>query len=210
MKVFLRILGSLFLSGFLYGNMYFWVDDSGIRHYTNIAPPSGGNSEEYAEIHRAFEKLTSSEKSHQKFKVLKVFDGDTILVTAMDLIFSIRLVGIDSPEIGTGDQENQPFSREAKAYLEDLLGNREVTLKNHGADSYHRQLAEVFVDGKNTNIEMIKQGLAEVYHGDPPKTLDRASYLKEEEKAKRAGKGIWKLGKSYKSPKKWRIEHPKK
>jgi micrococcal nuclease len=210
MMIFIRIAFILFLSFFLCGNMYFWVDESGIRHYTNVAPPTDGSAKEYAEVHRVFEKLTSSEKSHQKFKILKVFDGDTILVTAMDLVFSIRLVGIDSPEIGYGDQESQPFGQEAKAYLEDLLDNREVTLKNHGEDSYHRQLAEVFADGKNINIEMIKQGLAEVYHGDPPKTLDRSFYLKEEEKAKKAGKGIWRLGKSYKSPKQWRRENPRK
>lgn len=210
MKSFLRIVFILFLSFFLCGNMYFWVDESGIRHYTNIAPPSGGNAEEFTEIHRVFEKLTSSEESHQKFKVLKVFDGDTILVTAMDLVFSIRLCGIDSPEIGYGDQESQPFGQEAKAYLENLLFSGEVTLKNHGADIYHRQLAEVFADGKNINIEMIKQGLAEVYKGDPPKTLDLQLYLKEEEKAKKAGKGIWRIGKPYKSPRQWRRENPRK
>jgi len=210
MKSFVRIVFSLFLSSILYGNMYFWVDESGTKHYTNVAPPSGGNAEEFAEIHKAFEKLTSREDLHQKFKVVKVFDGDTIQVTAMDLIFSIRLVGIDSPEIGYGDQKSQPFSREAKAYLEHLLSSHEVRLKNYNADSYHRQLAEVFVDGNNINIEMLKQGLAEIYKGDQPKTLDLPLYLKEEKKAKKAGKGIWQLGKSYKSPKQWRRENPRK
>nr|NJM02296.1 hypothetical protein [Desulfobacula sp.] len=57
---------------------------------------------------------------------------------------------------------------------------------------------------------MIKQGLAEVYRGDPPKTLDIQPYLNEEEKARRAGKGIWQLGKTYKSPKQWRRENPGK
>lgn len=210
MKAFFRIVFSLFLSGFLYGNMYFWVDESGTRRYTNVAPPASGTVEDHTEIHKAFEKLTSRENLHQKFKVLKVFDGDSLQVKAIDLVFSIRLCGIDSPEIGDGYQQSQPFSREAKEYLEDLLNNRELALKSYGADSYHRQLAEVFADGKNINIEMIKKGLAEVYKGDPPKTLDLPLYLKEEKKARKAGKGIWQLGKSYKSPKQWRRENPRK
>ncbi len=210
MKAFLRILVSLFLSGFLYGNIYFWVDESGTKHFSNVTSPSGETVEESIESHRVFENLTSGEEFHQKFKVLKIFDGDSLQVAAMDLVFSIRLCGIDSPEIGDGDQQSQPFSREAKAYLETLLNSREVSLKSHGADSYHRQLAEIFMDGKNINIEMIKQGLAEVYKGDPPKTLDLHLYLKAEEQARKAGKGIWKLGKSYKSPKQWRRENPRK
>lgn len=208
MKAFSGVLFLLFFTVILCGNMYFWVDDSGTRHYTNVAPPPGGNAEELTEVTRTFENLTSGEETRQKFKVLKVFDGDSLQVTAMDLVFSIRLCGIDSPEIGDG--EGQPFSREAKAYLENLINNREVTFKNYGVDSYHRQLAEVFVDGKNINIEMIKQGLAEVYKGVPPKALDLMLYLKEEKLAKKAAKGIWKLGKSYKSPRQWRRENPRK
>ena len=210
MKAFLTILGSLFLSSFLYGNIYFWVDKSGTKHYTNIAPPSGETVEERLETRRAFEKLTSGDNFQQTFKVLKVFDGDSLQVSAMDLVFSIRLCGIDSPEMGAKGLNSQPFSLEARSYLETLLNDREITLKSYGTDSYHRQLAEIFLDGKNINIEMIKQGLAEVYRGDPPKTLDIQLYLKEEEKARSAGKGIWQLGKTYKSPKKWRRENPRK
>ena len=210
MKVFLRIILVLFSGSFLCGNMYFWVDESGTRHYTNVTPPAGETVEELFETRKAFEDLTSGEKFNRKFKVLKIFDGDSLQVTAFDLIFSIRLVGIDSPEIGAEGRHDQPFSREAKAYLETLLENREVVLKSYGADGYHRQLAEVFADGKNVNIAMIKQGLAEVYKGDPPKTIDLQQYLKEEEKARKAGKGIWRLGKKYKSPKQWRRENPRK
>lgn len=210
MKAFLQCVFVLFLSSFLYGNIYFWVDESGIKHFTNVTPPEDKTAEELLESHRAFGRLTSGEDSQQKFKVLKVFDGDSLQATAMDLVFSIRLCGIDSPEIGTSDQQSQPLSREARSYLENLLNNREITLKNYGTDSYHRQLAEVFIDGNNINIEMIRQGLAEVYKGEPPKTLDLHFYLKEQEKARRAGKGIWKLGKSYKSPKQWRRENPRK
>jgi len=210
MKAFLTILGSLVLSGFLYGNIYFWVDESGTRHYTNVTPPTGEAVEELVESNKAFEKLTSGENGRQKFKVMKIFDGDSLQVSAMDLVFSIRLVGIDSPEMGAKGQNGQPFSREARSYLETLLNDREITLKSYGADSYHRQLAEIFLDGKNINLDIIKQGLAEVYRGNPPKNLDIQLYLKEEETARRAGKGIWQLKKTYKSPKQWRRENPRK
>ena len=210
MKAFLQCVFVLFLSGFLCGNIYFWVDESGTKHYTNVTPPEGKTVEELLESRKAFAKLASGENTQQKFKILKIFDGDSLQVMALDLVFSIRLVGIDAPEIGSEDLKGQPFSLEAKAYLEHLLNNREAGVKSYGADGYHRQLAEVFADGKNINIEMIKQGLAEVYKGDPPKTLDLSLYLKEEETARKSWKGIWKLGKSYKSPKQWRRENPRK
>lgn len=201
-KTSIRIFFILFFSLFLYGNIYFWTDENGIKHFTNIAPPLNETIEEFTESDVVFPK--------QQFKVLKVFDGDTIKVTRVDLIFKIRLVGIDSPEIGFRGQKTQPFSQKAKHYLEGLVGNKKVRIKSYGTGAYNRQLAEVFVGNKNINIEMIRAGLAEVYKGKRPKKLDSQSYLKEELRARRAGKGMWIQGSRYKSPRQWRKDHPRK
>ncbi|WP_299982275.1 thermonuclease family protein [Desulfobacula sp.] len=201
-KTSIRVFFILFFSLFLYGNIYFWTDENGIKHFTNIAPPLNETIEEFTESDVVFPK--------QQFKVLKVFDGDTIKVTRVDLIFKIRLVGIDSPEIGFRGQKTQPFSQKAKHYLEGLVGNKKVAIKSYGTGAYNRQLAEVFVGNKNINIEMIRAGLAEVYKGKRPKKLDSQSYLKEELRARRAGKGMWIQGSRYKSPRQWRKDHPRK
>ena len=191
-----------FFTTLSYGNIYFWTDDDGIRHFSNIAPVQNQRVEEFQESNPVFKG--------QKFRVLKVYDGDTIKVTGLDLTFKIRLVGIDSPETGYGTREDQPFSQKAKQYLEKLLGNQKIAIKSYGTGGYNRQLAEVFVNGKNVNLEMIKAGLAEVYKGSRPKNLDSEAYLREESRAKRARKGVWSQGNSYISPRQWRKDHPRK
>lgn len=141
---------------------------------------------------------------------MKIFDGDTIKAAGLDLIFTIRLVGIDSPEIGFNGQKTQAFAQKSKEYLINLLNNKMIMLKSYGTGGYNRQLAEVFIDDKNINIEMIRAGLAEVYKGRRPKNFDPQIYIQEESRARQAGKGMWIQGIFYKSPRQWRKEHPRK
>lgn len=202
-KSFILISLILISSLFLYGNIYFWVDENGTKHFSNIAPPANEIIEEIKESNIVFQK-------HQTFSVIKVYDGDTIQVKKFDLKFKIRLVGIDSPETGFRTQKSQPFAREAKSYLKSLLENKKVRIVSYGTGSYNRQLAEVFLGHKNINIEMIKAGLAEVYTGRKPAKLDSRQYLIEESRARSARKGIWARGTAYKSPKQWRKENTKK
>ena len=201
-KAVIRFLVIFLLSNLFYGNIYFWTDENGIKHFTNITPPLNETVEESKESNAVFE--------NQLFRVLKVFDGDTIKVTGFDLTFKIRLVGIDSPEIGFKGQKSQPFSQKAKQHLAGLVDNKKVAINSYGTGAYNRQLAEVFVNNKNINIEMIRAGLAEVYTGRRPKKLDSQIYLKEELRARRAQKGMWIQGSTYNSPRQWRKEHPRK
>jgi micrococcal nuclease len=199
-KIFICIFLILFSATHGYGNIYFWVDEKGVRHFSNITPAVDQNIEEFKESSTVF-------KGHQ-FKVLKIYDGDTIKVTGLDLTFKIRLVGIDCPETEYGQREEQPFSQKAKAYLKNLINNKTISIKSYGNGGYNRQLAEIFVNNKNINLAMIKAGLAEVYKGRRPEKLDSKTYLKEESIAKMAKKGIWAQGRSYISPKKWRKDNP--
>ncbi len=209
-KTFVKVFCLLFLSLFLYGNIYFWTDENGTRHFSNITAPLDETVEELAESRVVLQKLTAGKNNHQVFQVLKVYDGDTIKVTGLDLIFKIRLVGIDSPEMGFKDQKSQPFSQKAKQYLAGLVDNKKITLKSYGTGGYNRQLAEVFIGNKNVNIAMVRAGLAEVYKGRRPKNFDSQAYITEESKARRSRKGMWIQRGSYKSPRQWRKEHPRK
>jgi len=202
LKSIVRILGILLLSFLFYGNIYFWTDEKGVKHFSNITPPLNETIEEFKESNAVFK--------NQFFRVVKIYDGDTIKVTGLDLTFKIRLVGIDSPEIGFKGRKSQPFSQKAKQHLVGLIDNKKIAIKSYGTGSYNRQLAEVFVNNKNINIEMIRAGLAEVYKGRRSKKLDSQIYLKEELRARRAQKGMWTQGSSYKSPRQWRKEHPRK
>lgn len=207
------IIGILLLSIFLLGNIYYWTDEEGIRHYSNVAPPLKTNVEELEELEESrsiLKKIKSIKNQALSFEVLKVYDGDTIKVKGMGLIFKIRMVGIDAPEIGYKGQKSQPFCQQAKNYLSQKVTGKYITLKSYGLGGYSRQLAEVFIHGNNINLEMIRVGLAEVYRGRKPKSLDSAAYYSEEQKAKDTKRGMWVQGSAYKSPQQWRKENTKK
>jgi len=108
-----------------------------------------------------------------QFKVIRVYDGDTFKAVGHDIEITVRLVGIDAPEISKKKREpGQPYSQKATKYIANLVLNTIVDVKGYGTDRYGRILGVVFVNGKNVNLEMIKAGLAEVYRGKPAAGLD--------------------------------------
>jgi len=139
------------------------------------------------------------------YQVSRVIDGDTIEVKKGDTKLTVRLVGIDEPEVSHKKHDpGQPFSQQSTKYLDKLVLNRSADVKSFGADRYGRVLGEIFVDGNNVNLEMVKAGLAEVYRGTPAKGQDVGPYWKAEEESRKAGRGMWVLGDKYVSPREWR------
>ena len=86
-------------------------------------------------------------------KVVKVYDGDTITVaTPLDYTrapiyhFSVRLRGIDSPEIRGSSPEEKAAALAAKNALSEKIMNRMVFLQNIDTEKYGRVLADVFLE----------------------------------------------------------------
>ncbi len=103
--------------------------------------------------------------NYQWLEVVKVVDGDTIQIKIKDKIESVRLIGIDAPEM-TGKTKETGI--ESKNYLVDLIGNEKVRLEadetQDDRDIYDRLLRYVFLkDGRMVNEEMIKVKMAEEY-----------------------------------------------
>ena len=88
-------------------------------------------------------------------KIDRIIDGDTIVVGGK----SIRLLGINSPEKG------EAYSEEAKEFLEGSILNKSIKLQvgSPKYGKYHRILAFVFIRNTNINVELVRQGLANVY-----------------------------------------------
>lgn len=185
-----------------YGDIYGWSDEDGVRHYSNIGPPDQGK------VRHTDETGPTGHPTKDRFKVIRVFDGDTIEAKGHDLIFKIRLVGIDTPEIGRKGQKGQPYAQRAKQILTDQVMGRQVRLEQFGTGGYNRILAEVFSNGRNINLYLIRTGMAEVYRGSLPPGLNSGAYKAAQNLAKKKRIGIWSLGKKYKSPRQWRKEHP--
>ncbi len=92
-----------------------------------------------------------------------VHDGDTIRIAGE----RIRIMGLDTPEIGKGARcaEEARAAAAAKAALQQLLSRGEVTVARTGTDRYGRTLAYVYVDGRDVAKLLIDAGLARPYDG---------------------------------------------
>ena len=79
-----------------------------------------------------------------------------------------------------------------------------VDIKSYSLDRHNRILGEIFLDGENINLKIVRAGMAEIDRDKPPPGLDMYPYHKAEYEAKTERMGIWSLGHDYVSPQKWR------
>lgn len=105
-------------------------------------------------------------------KYIKNYDGDTItfkIPNVHPLIgenISVRIKGVDAPEIKTKNSCEKAKGRIAKNLIENLLKKaKEINLKNVARDKYFRILADVEVDGQDIKTLLIKNQLAYNYDG---------------------------------------------
>ncbi len=147
----------------------------------------------------------SSEGSNDCRRVIRVYDGDTVLIAHGDDRRLVRLLGIDAPETSKSKgQPGQPFSARARRYLAERILSRCVELDGYGDDRYGRRLAVIHLEGENINLEMIRRGLAEHYGGRTPDGFDRRPYRQAEATARANRRGMWIQGANYRSPLDWK------
>lgn len=97
--------------------------------------------------------------------IISVYDGDTFrcnIIGYPDIIgknISIRIRGIDTPEIrGSSDCEKRDAYR-IRDYVEDRLRSAKIiVLKDVGRPKYFRLLADILVDGVDLARELVDLG----------------------------------------------------
>lgn len=96
---------------------------------------------------------------YEEVEVLRIVDGDTILVQGEEGEVKVRLLGINSPEKG------ERGSVDATKFLEDNLLNESVKLYFEGEreDRYGRTLGYVFLGDRNINLESVLNGFSNYY-----------------------------------------------
>ncbi|MBF0614026.1 MAG: thermonuclease family protein [Magnetococcales bacterium] len=99
-------------------------------------------------------------------------DGDTFRVTIPGVppLFgeniSIRIRGVDTPELRGQCAQEKLLARVAKRELHHLLVRAgEITLKEVGRDKYFRIVARVEADGEDVGARLLRMGLATPYDG---------------------------------------------
>ena len=99
----------------------------------------------------------SEEGPRHACQLLKVVDGDTIVVRWREKDETVRLLRVNTPERG------MPGHEESADFLRNLLEGRRIELEFKDAqsptrDRYQRLLAYVFADGLNANVEIVRAG----------------------------------------------------
>jgi micrococcal nuclease len=110
-----------------------------------------------------------------KGKVVKVYDGDTFTIACPLVIdgiqtktiyrFSVRIKGIDTPEIKTKNIMEKSLANIARGALCSKIENKVVELKNVETEKYGRILADVFVEGIDIGKWMLDSKHAVYYNG---------------------------------------------
>jgi len=105
-------------------------------------------------------------------RVIKCYDGDTITIATYLPIpnsplfkFSVRLLGIDCPEIRGKNESEKKCALLAKKFIEDKLLGNIVTLENVALEKYGRILADVIFDGASLSNLLVTNKLAVRYDG---------------------------------------------
>lgn len=104
--------------------------------------------------------------------VIKVYDGDTITIAVefpfepkVFYRFSVRLLGIDTPETHDKTEDSILIAQYAKNEMTKMVMNKIVLLKNISFEKYGRLLADVYIENIHINEHMIQKRLAVPYNG---------------------------------------------
>ena len=106
-------------------------------------------------------------------QVIKVYDGDTITIAnklpiyhCNDMFrFSVRLNGIDTPEIKGKNDDEKEAAKVAKNALSEKILHKYVVLKNVSTEKYGRLLADVYLGDLHLNKWMLDNRYAVSYDG---------------------------------------------
>jgi micrococcal nuclease len=128
--------------------------------------------------------------------VTAVVDGDTLKIEVDGQAETVRLIGIDTPEVVDPRRPVQCFGREASQKAKDVLLNQRVRLVADATqserDKYGRLLRYVFLeDGTSFNQLMIEEGYAHEYTYDSNPYQYQSGFLTAERLAREGKRGLW-------------------
>ena len=125
-------------------------------------------------------------------------DGDTVRVripnppAGLNIVETIRLLGVDTPETVHPERQVEFFGREASEYTRTQLYGRNVFLAFDWdlRDRYGRLLAYIYLeDGRCFNAMLVREGYGHAYLVYPFQFMDEFRNLEQE--ARRERRGLW-------------------
>ena len=125
-------------------------------------------------------------------EVARVSDGDTLKLQDGR---SVRVLGVNAPEIRHGKSPGQPLGRESRAaaqvFVERARGRVRLGFERERYDHYGRLLAHVYDHrGRSLAAEQLRKGVA-MQVGVPPNIAQSKCLSAIESKARRQQLGVW-------------------
>lgn len=137
---------------------------------------------------------TAQQNQPGLYNVVKVDDGDTIVVDMNGSKETVRFIGVDTPETHDPRKPVQCYGQEASNYTKNLLQGKVVRLQadplDTNRDRYGRLLRYVyFPDNTLVETKLLTEGYALAYTAFPFQKIDE--FTGYENAAKSANKGLW-------------------
>ena len=119
--------------------------------------------------------------------IVRVVDGDTVVLEAAGHRHRVRLAGIDAPE------RNQPWGETSTRELRRQVAGRAVVVDWYKKDRWGRLIGVVQLAGDDVNLHMIDRGLAWHFkrYAAEQHPADRAAYAAAEDTARAERLGLW-------------------
>ena len=132
-------------------------------------------------------------KDAKPYKVVRVIDGDTVIIDLDGKQTRVRLIGVDTPETVHPRKAVEFYGKEASRFTSNLLKGESVFLEydQQKQDGYGRTLAYLYraPDGLFVNLEIVRQGYGHAYTKYPFKYMEL--FRRHERAAREAGRGLW-------------------
>ncbi|MEG2892618.1 MAG: thermonuclease family protein [Clostridium sp.] len=176
--------------------VFFFTGCGNINKDSNIEKPSGDNSVQV-------ESTDSLNKNFEKAKVIRVVDGDTVIVNLNGVEEKVRLILVNTPE---STKKIEAYGNEASAYTKQVLSvGREVYLEKDVSDrdQYGRLLRYVWLTNPSTiskdnikrdmfNANLLVDGYAMV-STFPPDVKYKDYFVGYQREAMDKKAGLWSL-----------------
>lgn len=106
-------------------------------------------------------------------QIAEVYDGDTFKINLPQQVpifgdkLSIRLAGVDTPEMKGTSEKVKALAKQARELTEKALQNADqIELRNPQRGKYFRIVSEVWIDGQSLADMLKAKGLAKDYDGE--------------------------------------------
>lgn len=124
-----------------------------------------------------------------------VVDGDTVFVQGPNGEEKVRIIGVDTAEIGHNGDPDECYAQEARVFLDELIGDSQVwmTFDETCADIYNRTLAYLHTDVGSQGFvqrQILQQGMAPDFPFNDTPTFN-SLFAEDAARAQQAGIGGW-------------------